>query len=276
MIATEDKTMKKNLLNIVTDIKSKVDPARIDKLPLNTELLKVCVAGEINYGKAEELLKKGAEPLGYIENDEGWPDNLYSSVLDVLYQQEDTKEDYYSITELFLKYKMNISKPAVPYDGDWILNPMYHFIGRKNDCMLRTMRLLLDHGLNSEDAWCAWGHQTEDFVNVDGCFSDENVRFEFPDYVRMLMLIASYQHVLKDSTGLQQEIWFDYNKSRCDLLRFREWDWYDYEIDWSRSGRIPRVSCSVVTIKDKQTGEEIWTFGISLSPEDVYGNTNMP
>ena len=46
-------------------IKETVSPDRMHKLPLNTELLKVCTADRIDYKKAEELLKSGAEPLGY-------------------------------------------------------------------------------------------------------------------------------------------------------------------------------------------------------------------
>ena len=114
------------------------------------ELLAVCSADVIDYKRAEELLQKGAEPLGYIE-EIGWPDNLYDSIIWGLYDGMDTKEDYYKITELFLRYGMDIAKPAVPYDHIDVMNPLYNYIGVKNDCMLRTLRLLLDHGLTGAD-----------------------------------------------------------------------------------------------------------------------------
>ena len=245
-------------------IKEGIPWERKQKLPLNMELLAVCSADVIDYKRAEELLQKGAEPLGYIEEG-GWPDNLYTSVVWNLYKGMDTKEDYYKITELFLRYGMDIAKPAIPYDHDDVLSPIYNYIGVKNDCMLRTMRLLLDHGLTAEDAGIGWGQQIEDFVNVNGDFSDEVVQTEFPYYVRMLMLIASYPHVLENDECLQKEIWYKYNQGRVDLLRFREWDWYDYTVDGTWE-----VWKSVTTITDKETNETVWEFGVSLSPIEVF------
>ena len=66
-------------------IKEGVPWERKQKLPLNMELLAVCTADVIDYKRAEELLQKGAEPLGYIEEG-GWPDNLYTSVVWHLYK----------------------------------------------------------------------------------------------------------------------------------------------------------------------------------------------
>ena len=246
-------------------IKEGVPWERKQKLPLNMELLAICTADVIDYKRAEELLQKGAEPLGYIEEG-GWPDNLYSSVIRNLNKGMDTKEDYYIITELFLRYGMDITNPAVPYTGFDVLNPIENYIGVKNDCMLRTMRLLLDHGLPAEDARIGWRGQVEDFVNVSRSFSDEVVQTEFPYYVRMLMLIASYPHVLKNDESLQEEIWFKYNQGRVDLRRFREWDWYDYLVDGS-----PGVRHSVISITDKKTNEIVWEFGVSLTPVEVFG-----
>ncbi len=177
-----------------------------------------------------------------------------------------TKEDYYQITELFLRYGMDISKPAVPYDDDDVLSPIKNYIGVKNDCMLRTMRLLLDHGLTAEDAAIGWGGQIEDFVNVSGSFSDKVVQTEFPYYVRMLMLIASYPHVLENDESLQEEIWFKYNQGRVDLRRFREWDWYEITVEGSAEVRY-----SVIALVDKGTNEKVWEFGISLYPVQVFG-----
>ena len=128
-------------------IKRRIPKERKQKLDLNMQLLEICRAETINYEKVEDLLRQGAEPLGYIVESDGWPDNLYSAVQNHLYRGCDTGEDFYNITELFLRYGMDIGKPAVPYDRDWVLNPISSYLGVKNDCMLRTMRLLLDHGL---------------------------------------------------------------------------------------------------------------------------------
>ena len=62
-------------------------------------LFEVCTSAVIDYKRAEELLKRGAEPLGYVEDDEGWPDNLYDMIIWKLYDGQDTKEDYYKLTD---------------------------------------------------------------------------------------------------------------------------------------------------------------------------------
>ncbi len=255
----------------IQQIKEKVSLESMQKFPLNMELLEVCTSAVIDYEKAEELLKHGAEPLGYVEDAEGWPDNLYNMIVWKLYDGQNTKNDYYNITDLFLRYGMDIAKPAVPYDDDWVLNPIGNYIGVKNDCMLRTMQLLLDHGLTAKDAAEAWSRQISDFVNCCGSFSDEGVQIEFPDYVHMLMLIASYPHVLDNDLALQREIWFSYNQGRCDLQRFREWDWYDYVVDCSHCDRHPEVWHSHVKIVERQTSKTVWEFGVSLSPEAIMG-----
>ncbi len=255
-------------------IRESVCAERLQKKPLNMRLLDVCMADVIDYQKAEELLLQGAEPLGYVEEcgDGDWPNNLYTQVVWHLYHGMETKEDYYDITELFLRYGMDISKPSIPYDGDNILNPIGNYGGVKNDCMMRTMRLLLDHGLSADDAEEGWGGQISDFINCTGIFSDEVVQLEFPYYVRMLMLIASYPHILDNDPYLQAEIWYQFNQGRCDLQRFREWDWYDIDVDTSRCGKHPCVARSVVTLIDKKSAEKVWKFGIILSPEDVSGD----
>ena len=49
--------------------------------------------------------------------------------------------------------------------------------------------------------------------------------------------------------------------------RFREWDWYDFEVDTSHCDRgYPGVAHSIITVKDKKTGETVWRFGVKLDP----------
>ena len=165
------------------------------KLGINLELLKTCSGDIVDYSKAEELLKQGAEPLGYIEEC-GYPNNLYDEIAHDITFRDDKNGDLFKITELFLQYGMDISKPAIPYDNDEILNPVSQFCGYMQGSMMETLRLLLDHGLTAEDAECGWGENLEYLLNVNDSLNDENVRGELPHYIHKLMLTASYPHVL--------------------------------------------------------------------------------
>ena len=233
---------------------------------LNSKLLAACTADELDYELIESLLKQGAEPLGKVIQ-YGFPNNLYDEIIENLFVNDDTPEDFYRITELFLRYGMDISKPAIPYDGSDVLNPLWTFAFPSNECVLRTLKLLLDHGLSANDAGECWGHAISDFVNVDGALSDPYEFETYYDYIRKLMLIASYPHVLNADEDLRKEIWYDYNQ--YDLKRFRDWDDFSFDVDTSHCERHPEVYKSIVTIIEKVSGKAVWKFGVCLNPEEI-------
>ncbi len=236
------------------------------KEELNADLLAACTSDNIDYERIESLLMHGAEPLGKVVP-YGFQNNLYDEVVDHLFCNDDTPEDLYQITELFLRYGMDISKPAIPYDGDNVLNPLWTFAFPSNECVLRTLKLLLDHGLSADDAGECWGHAIFDLVNIDGELSDPYELEMYNDYIRKLMLIASYPHVLNADKELRDEIWYDYNS--FDLVRFRKWEDFDFEVDTSHCQRHPEVYRSVVTIIEKASRKPVWKFGVCLKPEDI-------
>ena len=238
-----------------------------EKQKLNNRLLAVCTADVIDYSLAEELLKQGAEPLGEVD-DCGEPELVYNQVLMNFMDMENPPEDFYLITELFLRYGMDLSNPAVPYD--YVLHPMWAFsCYSKGDVVLQTLKLLLDNGLKAEDAAAFWMNEVSDFVNVSGSLLDDYSFELFFDYIRKLMLIASYPHILKADKDLRKEIWYDYNCRDYDVTRFRNWNEFDFDIDTSHCERIPEVYKSIVTIKEKETGNPVWTFGVCLAPEEI-------
>ena len=233
---------------------------------LNAGLLAACTSEVIDYERIESFLKQGAEPLGNIIGGFG-PNNLYEEVVDYLYRGDDTPEDLYQITEMFLRYGMDISKPAIPYDFDNTLNPLWTFAFPSNECVLRTLKLLLDHGLSADDAGECWGHAFYDLINVERSLSDPDEYESFFDCIRKLMLIASYPHILNADQDIRAQIWYDHNN--YDLLRFRRWNDFAFEIDTSRCERYPEVYKSVVTIIEKASGKPVWKFGVGLKPEDI-------
>ena len=236
------------------------------KEELNSKLLTACMADDLDYEHIESLLKRGAEPLGKVIQ-YGCPNNLYDEVVNHFFINDDTPEDFYRITELFLRYGMDISKPSIPYDGNDVLNPLWTFAFPSNECVLRTLKLLLDHGLGANDAGECWGHAIFDLVNVDGALSDPYDYEMYSDYIRKLMLIASYPHVLNADEDLRKEIWYDYNQ--YDLMRFRNWGDFSFVVDTSHCERRPEVYKSIVTIIEKSSGKAVWKFGVCLNPEEI-------
>ena len=220
----------------------------------------------IDYGSVESLLKRGAMPLGKVTSG-GYENNLYEEVIDYLFCNEETTEDFYKITNWFLHYGMDISKPSVPYDGDNILNPLWTFAFPSNDIVLRTLKLLLDNGLSADDAGECWRHAISDFVNIYGDLTTEYEYEIYYDYIRKLMLITSYPHVLNVDDFLKDEIWYLYND--YDVINFRNWEAFYFKIDTSYCEKHPEVYKSIVTIIEKSTEKAVWRFGVGLKPEDI-------
>ena len=240
----------------------------MNQTELNNTLLKVCQSFPINLVRAEELLGQGAKPLGRVEVLRV-VNNLYDSVLDAILCEDECPEDLVDLTALFLRYGMDISKPGVPYDGDNIINPLWTFAFFKGDAFIQSLKLLLDNGLSAEDASYCWNHAVSDLVQFSLPFDNEYTYERLYDYIKKLMLIASYEHILSQDRDLQKEIWYDYGKNQYDLKKFRIWDDFDFEINTSHCEREPEPYKSVVTIIEKASGLPVWTFGVCLTPEEI-------
>ena len=240
---------------------------------LDQRLLEACTAEEIDYRLVTILLQFGANPMGKVKGQNAFGcDNLYASVVEALFQNYETSEDFYRITELFLKFGMDVSRPAVPYGfdpdlQDDIFHPLWFFAFPANEVVLRTLKLLLDHGLKAEDAEECWHHALFDFIMCGGELRTKHGVELFEEYIRKLMLIASYPHVLEADENLRREIWFDCNS--YDLTRFRNWNDYRFEIDTSHCERFPEVYKSIVTIIEKKSEKPVWRFGVHMTPADV-------
>ena len=132
-----------------------------------------------------------------------------------------------------------------------------------NETILRTLKRLLDHGLDADSAAECWSHALMDCVFLMCGFGDlskKSVRKELIWTLKMVMLIASYEHILSADDELRRWIGFKHND--YDLLRFREWNDFSYEFDDSRiiasNDRPPNEL--IVTIFEKTTGRQIWRF----------------
>ena len=232
-----------------------------EEVDLNNKLYKECVKEDIDLNVIEELLKKGADPLGATAVS-GWGllDHIYGDILC------DTKDmlskNLPEITELFLKYGMDISNPRVPYDGDNSLNPMWDFAFAMNENSAYALEMLLDNGLSAEDAGEMWEHAMFDLINIE-CgdpSNDEFWNYECTWVMKLIMLCASYDHIIDNDLSLRSYI--NYDQNSYDLHKFRKWNDFYYEFDTSRCERFPELYKSIVRIYEKESKKEVWKISL--------------
>lgn len=136
-----------------------------EEVELNKRLYEECSKKTLDCEKIEDLLKRGADPIGATAVS-GWGllDHIFE---DLICDSQDSKSiNLPKITELFLKYGMDVAKPRVPYDHYNSLHPMWSFSFIPNENAIAALKMLLDNGLDMDSAGQFWGHSIDDQINV--------------------------------------------------------------------------------------------------------------
>ena len=232
-----------------------------EEIELNKKLLEECSKENIDFAVVEELLKQGADPLGGT-GIAGWDllDHIYGELVETA--RDNNSVNLPRITELFLKYGMDIDKPKVPYDVDNSLNPLWYFTFIANENTIVALNMLLEHGLSSESFAEFWDHSIFDFINIE-CGDPEHDELWNKECVwtlKMLLLGATYDHIFNDDDGIGEFVCCDCNTS--DIHIFRNWNDFEYHFDTSLCERHPELYGSIIHIYSKKTGEEVWTIGV--------------
>ena len=233
------------------------------EIELNNQLYAECSKEILDCAAIETLLKNGADPLGATAVS-GWGllEHIYGEL--ICDSQESKSINLPRITELFLKYGMDIDHPKIPYDGDNSLHPMWQFAFVMNENSVYALKMLLDDGISADAVGEMWGHATFDLINIS-CGdpnNDEFWNYECVWSMKMIMLCASYDHILNQDEDLQEFIGCAYNN--YDIKKFREWNNYRYEFDTSKCDRSPELYKSVVRIFEIASNKEIWKIGVCL------------
>lgn len=242
-----------------------------EEIELNKKLSHECSKEQIDFVAIEDLLKQGADPLGGTEL-YGWHllDHIYGDF--VCGSQDNNSIDLPKITELFLKYGMDVDHPKVPYDGSNSLNPLWDFAFVTNENTIFALKMLLDYGLSAESFAEFWDHSMTDFFHID-CGDPQNDEFwnyECTWTFKMLLLGASYDHILENDEELREFICRDFNT--YDIHNFRNWDKYEYFFDTSHCDKSPELYNSVIHIYDKETGAEVWKIGVGVTGRKVLAD----
>ena len=232
---------------------------------LNKKLVNACTAEKPDYVLIERLLQEGARPLGLTDPYEKFGDFAYNEIIDH-YLLGECPKDFVNITELFIKYGMDISKPDVSYDHENIINPLWLFAFNAGEYMIDALKLLLDNGLDEDSAGECWSHADIDQFLHGELANDFDYEL-FYDTLYKIMLIASYPHVLIWDQGLREVIWLSEND--YDLEKFRDWRNYRFEVDTSHCKKKLNSDEAIVTIVEKESGKAVWKLSLGLKPDEV-------
>ena len=235
-----------------------------DEIELNKKLRDACRHSKFDLVEIAKLLKAGADPLGGY-NHSGWDlvEHIYGDAV-LFYSDITDSIDLPQITELFLKYGMNIDTPRIPYREDFSTNPMWHFAHLGNENAIVALKMLLDNKLSAKSFACFWEHVLEDFFILDWDAGDPQNdpawNYKYTWLFKMMLLGASYDHIILLDEDLGHFICMDYNS--YDIHNFRNWNNYDYFFDTSHCKYRPHIFGSIIHIYEKTTGKEVWKLGV--------------
>lgn len=232
-----------------------------EEVELNNQLYEECSKENLDVNAIEDLLKRGADPLG-ATSISGWGllDHIYGEIVDD--SQDSNSINLPLITKIFLKHGMDIDNPRIPYDDENSLHPMWQFAFVMNENSVYALEMLLDNGLSADSAGQMWGHAAFDLVDVecgDPC-NDEFWNHECTWLMKMMMLCASYDHVLNNDEYLKNFI--DYSYNDYDIHKFRKWNDFYYVFDTSNCKGKPELRNSIVKIFEVESNREVWRINV--------------
>lgn len=221
---------------------------------LNKRLLELLCQDVIDLNAIEDLLKQGADPLGSGNKDDN-DEHIFGQFLWELGCDEYPSlcEKIIDITELFIDYGMDIASYGFPeYDGNNI-NPLWNLAYFKKPEAIRVLKILVDNGLDIHSIEEFVDHTFIDFL-VD--LVDESMNDELTVQVKMLMLLASYNHIREGSEYFKRCLNFD--KNEYDLDKFKNHDDFRYTFRWVFDKSVPKYEfwCDI----SDHRGNKVWTF----------------
>lgn len=225
---------------------------------LNQELLEAAKGCDLI--KVEELLRQGADPLGSpdVNDQDGCIlSELFCSSVD----DEKIADMMPELLRLFFAHGMDIAARNIPGDDENNINPLWDLAFVSTGSGLKILQVLLEHGLDCLSAEILVEHIFIDMELCDGCnVDDEWWRESWSCSLKMVMLAASYPHILENSTYIADCISLAENDA-ARISSFRDWDHFTYQIDLSTCDNIPHgLRSATVRIKDTETGEIVWTM----------------
>jgi len=231
----------------------------LQRMELNNQLYEACGKKELDLELIKRLLNKGADPLGPT-GEFDILEHLYGEIAgELCYDETEKLKNFPIITELFLNAGMDISKPLIPYDNANSINPLWEFAFAPCEETAVAMKMLLDNGLDADSVGAFIDHAIGDFFYLDGVNpNDEDCVINCTWVMKMIMLAASYPHILEVYPPLKEMIQTENNE--YDLMNFRNLNAFTYEFDAS-TARLYFIG-GTVRIYEKESKKLVWTMKV--------------
>ena len=231
-----------------------------NQIELTEELL--LAAEKADLAEVETLLQKGADPLG--SPDEGDPDeHILGQLFCYASDDDELAKALPNLVQLFYDYGMDISSRNIPFDDGNNINPLWNLAFCPSEAGLKTLKVMLDNGLDVQSAEILIDHIFTDMEMCDGCeIEDAWFRSRTIYALKMGMLAASYSEIMEQSEYIRSCLELEKNTPRR-LGEFRNWNAFDYEIDISTCDNIPfGLRNATVRIFDLTSNAHVWTLVI--------------
>ncbi len=234
---------------------------------LNKKLYDVITKDEIDYALVDKLLKEGADPLGYYNDDEETPiGELFCEGSDCWERETGTvlNDRFPKLINLFIKNGFDCSRFQKDTDGNHNLE-LWSLTFSISPGACEALKILIDNGLPIPALEDFIEHFYMDSEMCDG----SDMTPEHEQYLiwafKMIMLCASYPHILKDSEYLQDciELNSTNKNNKYDLAKFRQYNDFEYCFDLSTLDNVPYgMRNATVKVIEKKTKQEVWTMQI--------------
>ena len=218
------------------------------QMELNKRLCDASLASELDISKVEDLLKMGADPLGYFNADEDYTlDRLF-----VEGQERDRAKNLPLLVNMFLRYGMSVesSEDDVLYCLTWV----------RNEFGVQALKALLDAGLSAALAEEFIAHLVGDILLFDiSPLTDDAMKksrswIESIEYAMAMVLVAaSYKKVFLGSRYIR-ELLGAKGKDANKFARFKEWEKYRYSLE------VDNCSNCHISVFDIATEKRVWKF----------------
>lgn len=232
----------------------------MDRFELNKKLLEAAKTGDLS--AVGSLLQIGADPLGpWDEMDAGA--HVLGELFEEASQSACLAEKLPRLVQMFLSCGMDIGKKNLPAHGGDPVDPLWSLAFCRDEHGLRTLKVLLDNALNASSAEALVEHILTDMDICGGCeVGDEGFLSDTVCALRMIMLAASYPHIIENSPYIRRCVELDGNRGEL-LPRFREWNGFEYHIDISTCTHIPQgLWNATLRIRDRGSREIVWVMKI--------------
>lgn len=182
-----------------------------DQFELNKALFDAVTACCVE--ETERLLKLGADPLG--PSDENDPDEHLLGELFCEMQGNDALGAVFpDFLRLFYAYGMDFAARKIPTDDGDNVHPLWMLAFCQTENGLQVLHTMLEHGLDCDSAEVLVDHIFTDMEMCDGCEIEDDWFLQSTTCaLKMVMLIASYPHVLRQSAYIRSCVALE--KKRC-------------------------------------------------------------